>query len=516
MDSIPLGTVISTFEGPSTAQFTFVVTEPTVRRGQYVQVDTANGKLIAFVGELVRANRYFERAESVSEYEKQARKHPSGDHTFLTEFPAREWEYVLANCKILGVFEAGALGRVGVPPSPGDRVQLVPSELLGQFAGFVENGLQLGTLLSHDVSAKLDLTRLLQKHVAILGISGSGKSHSVGVLIEELLDRKVEDGRMAVVAFDVHGEYIGFADARRNPSYAKKTVVVDGEKVRIATHKLSSKMLAEFIPELSATQGRELDKIIRGLKRAMKEGGAAFDLGELVGAVEKSAMKENVKGPLAAWLSSLRGMRLFSRSDFPSVKGVVKPGQLTVFDLSAINSQKKKQIILGYFAQKMFAGRQKGKLPPYLMLVEEAHNFAREKAPKGGAISRHIIETVAREGRKFGASLCLVSQRPVQLSTTALSQCNTFMIFRITNPYDLDHIKQSCEAIDIDTANAITTLRVGEGIVIGEAVNHPLFLRVRLRKTVKGGKSVELAELAKQFEAGAMKELTVEDVEGFV
>ncbi len=515
MHALALGTVISTMEGPSTEQFFFVVTEPGVRRGQYVQIDSASGPLIACVSELVRANRYFERAESVSEYEKQART-KAGEHSFLTEFPARDWEYVLAHCKVLGLFDHGALCRVGFPPSPGDRVYPVPETLLSDFAGFASSGLHLGSLLQHEVDARVDLTRLLQKHVAVLGISGSGKSHCVGVLIEELLDRKPEDGRVAVVAYDVHGEYTGFADVRRNPAYAKKTIVVDGTKIRIATHKLSSRMLSEFIPELSATQGRELDKIIRGLKKAMKEGGVAFDLAELVQAVEKSAMKENVRGPLAAWLSSLRGMRLFSRSDYPNLRQVVKPGQLTVFDLSGITQQKKKQIILGYFANKLFVGRQKEKVPPFILLVEEAHNFAREQAPKGGAISRSIIETIAREGRKFGASLCLVSQRPVQLSTTALSQCNTFMIFRITNPYDLDHIKQSCEAIDADTANAITTLRVGEGIVIGEAVNHPLFLRVRLRKTVKAGSSRTLSEMAKAFEQHSVREMTVEDVEGFV
>jgi DNA helicase HerA-like ATPase len=513
----PLGTVISTFEGPSTQQFAFVVTQPSVRRGQYVLVNSqSGGPLVGFVSELVRANRYFERAESVSEYEKQAKKNPSGQHTFLTEFPALDWEYVIANCRIMGILDGKDLTRVGVPPAPGDRVLPMPDDQLFDFCGFMPDGLDMGKLVHHPVQAKLDLTRLMQKHLAILGISGSGKSYSVAVLLEELMNRTPQQGRVSVVVFDVHGEYLGFADARKNPQFAQKTVVVDCNKVRIACHKLNSRMLKEFIPDMSSSGGRELDRIIFKMRKSMKEGGSAFDLPELIAQVESSDMGKNVKEPLAAWLTSLRPLRLFSRSDYPSVKQVVKPGFLTIFDLSDVTNQKKKQIILAYFAGKMFTGRQKDKVPPFVLLVEEAHNFAREKVAKGGAISKSIIETIAREGRKFGASLCLVSQRPVQLSTTALSQCNSCMIFRITNPFDLKHIQESAEAIDSDTAGAITSLRVGECIVIGEAVNQPLFIRVRQRTTHKGGKGSNLADLARNYEKNSTRELAVEDVESFI
>ncbi|MEK6954690.1 MAG: ATP-binding protein, partial [Candidatus Micrarchaeota archaeon] len=175
-------------------------------------------------------------------------------------------------------------------------------------------------------------------------------------------------------------------------------------------------------------------------------------------------------------------------------------GNLVVFDLSSIVSIQKKQIIVSYISEKMFALRRKEELPPYVMIVEEAHNFAPEKAEKKYATSKSIINTVAREGRKFGASLCLISQRPVQLSTTALSQCNTMLIMRITNPYDLKHIGESAEAIDADTQNQISSLRVGEGVIIGEAVNYPVFVRIRNRKTKKAGKGETLEDLAKRFE----------------
>ena len=92
---------------------------------------------------------------------------------------------------------------------------------------------------------------------------------------------------------------------------------------------------------------------------------------------------------------------------------------------------------------------------------------------------------MAREGRKFHASICLISQRPVKLSTTALSQCNTQIIMRITNPSDLSHIRESAEAISSEELEAISGLGVGEALVIGEAAKYPFFFKFRKRESIE-------------------------------
>jgi DNA helicase HerA-like ATPase len=174
---------------------------------------------------------------------------------------------------------------------------------------------------------------------------------------------------------------------------------------------------------------------------------------------------------------------------------------MTILDFSTIDSLRKKQILVAMIARRLFHLRKRGKIPPFLLLIEEAHNFAREKAEERDAVSRSIIETIAREGRKFGASLCLISQRPVNLSTTALSQCNTHIILRVTNPNDLDHIQKSSEGIDSRVVKSITSLKVGEAIIVGEAVNYPVFVSVRDRKSIKREKGAPLHQQAIEFEA---------------
>ncbi|MEJ2278283.1 MAG: ATP-binding protein [Candidatus Lokiarchaeota archaeon] len=130
------------------------------------------------------------------------------------------------------------------------------------------------------------------------------------------------------------------------------------------------------------------------------------------------------------------------------------------------------------------------------MILEEAHQFCPEAA-QSKAISKSIIETIAREGRKFMACLCLISQRPKRLSTTSLSQLNSKMILNIKNPYDLKHLMDSSEAINKEYADMISTLGVGEMLLMGNAINYPIFINVRERKFKSKKENISLKESCK-------------------
>jgi DNA helicase HerA-like ATPase len=175
---------------------------------------------------------------------------------------------------------------------------------------------------------------------------------------------------------------------------------------------------------------------------------------------------------------------------------------------------KEKQILVAYVARKLFEARRAGAIPPFLLVVEEAHNFAPEGTSREGAISRSIIEKIAREGRKFHACLCLVSQRPIQLSTTALSQCNSHIILRVTNPYDLDHIGKSSEGLTADVLKTISSLRVGEALIVGEAVKFPQILKLRERKSKKSERGIPLEKACTDFTA--VREQRQKDMAAFI
>ncbi len=510
----PIGTVITTEESPSTSEFSFVFdpNEKGVKKGQYVQTDSEQGTVFGYIAEIFRSNRYFERAESVAEYERVS--------AMSNNFPTSSWEYIIAQVKVLGVSKEKFFQRCSIPPVPGAKMFSADEQLLKHFLGLKDNGLLIGKIQHHSTEARLDLTRLVQKHLAILAMSGAGKSHLSTVLIEELLDRKREDGRIAVVVIDIHGEYMGFADG----AYADRTKIINvGDRKRgfaYPMRKVIPEMIEEWMPMLSYAQKALLHNILTELHSEYKKNRKAYGFKDLMARIdeyqqENSKTDKNVKPALKRTLRELQRMRLLSENrENPRLLEDVKPGNLLVMDFSEVDSLRKKQVIVSMMARKLFNLRRKGRIPPFLLVVEEAHNFAREKAEENEAVSRSVIETIAREGRKFGAALCLITQRPVNLSTTALSQCNTHIILRVTNPNDLDHIQQSSEGIDARIAKSITSLRTGEGIIVGEATNAPIFVDVRNIRIRKKEKGRPLAELAAEFER--MREKREEDAEAFL
>jgi DNA helicase HerA-like ATPase len=498
-----IGTVISTLEGPSTNEFSFVVNEVKevlIRKGQFVQLSVEDGLLIARVAEIIKTNRYFMQAESVREYTREGKA--------LDEFfPVNRWEYLVAQAIPLGIWSDGKEKRVSFPPSPGTKVYKADEKILFNFLGLdAERGLNIGKIEFHDLDAKLNLTRLFQKHCSILAQTGFGKSYLVSVMIEEILKRSNEFGKPALIVVDPHGEYVGFSEDAR---FSSSTRVFGKDEIKISASNLSSYQIAEFIPSITHVGVRELAKVIGELKKQKK----VYGIDELISALETSNINPKTKLPLLAWLSELSLTNLFGKYDSPEIDELVKAGQLSVLNLSDFIHLNEKQIVLTYIARKLFNLRRANLIPPFILFIEESHQFCPEQVEKREAISKGIIETIAREGRKFNACLVLITQRPIKLSTTALSQCDSHIIMHITNPYDLDHIGKSCEGVTSDMLKLIPGLKVGEAIITGGVVNYPLLVKIRERESKVSEMGARLEDAVLDFNKKAQQK--IEDLDAF-
>jgi hypothetical protein len=500
MQKKEIGTVICTINGPNSSEFSFVITKATesipVRKGHFVELQGEDGKIIAAVSEIFKTNRYFERAEAVKEFERNA--------PIKTIFPVDKWEYVIANAKLLGVYNNGKTVKADYPPSPGEKVYLADDNTLSSIIGFdSEAGLNIGTLYQHNTKVSLNLTRLLQKHVAVLAMSGAGKSYLSSVIIEELLSRQREQGRLAAVVIDVHGEYTAFAEKPHRSGiddFSDRVKVMKGSYFEIAAKHLTAATIMELAPQMSLIQARELGRIIDEMRKKMKETKQAFDLLDIIKAIEiDERMNPRVKEALLGWLYDIESLKIVAREENPKLDEALTPGKAIIIDLSDTVNLRRKQIIVTYLATRLFSLRRREEVPPFALILEEAHQFCPEGS-RSHAPSRGIIETIAREGRKFFASLVLISQRPVRLSTTVLSQCNTHVIMRVTNPYDLDHIGESSEGIDRSALDTISSLRAGEALIVGSATNFPVFVHVRERKSNEPKLSRSLEDVAKTFD----------------
>ena len=494
MNEEVLGTVVSTMEGPSPSRVDFVVVNGKAHKGMFVELEYSEGTMICMVDELIKTNRYFERPDSVKAIGDELEKN----------FPAADWEFLIAKAKPLGVFTEKLIQRSTFPPSPGTKVFVAENSNIKRFLKLDDEGLNLGQIQFHGVAMKLNLSRLLQKHLALIAQSGAGKSYCVSVILEELLNRKKEQGQIAVIAFDTHGEYTCFGEpTTEKKDFSNKTKVIDASKIKISLANVPKHFLEKLLPSLTPVQKRELFRIMNKLKQEMKNGVGPFGIDAV--RAETNELDSKSAFPINSALDDLEKMNLFSKVDSPAVLNLLKPGELLVVDLNGIINQQKKQLIVAYFSSKLFNARRMKRAPPFVMLVEEAHNFIPEGTASEYALARPTLQTIAREGRKFCASLILVSQRPKKLDTTTLANCNTHIILRVTNPYDLDHIKQSSEGLDANSTNMISSLRVGEAMIVGEAVSAPTFFKVRERESSPSRHETTLEDAARNYSLDAEK-----------
>jgi DNA helicase HerA-like ATPase len=495
---LKVGTIFNVNQIPDVSKFPFVISKRKdrvlVKKGLFVYTKTSEGFLIGIVEKILLLNEYFSDALTIKAYNE------NNPNILKGLFPSEDFEFAIAIVKTLGIIEfkektkkeIKKILRMTYPASPGAEVYLVEEDILSIFIGFdIAQGLYLGKVKVSNFDAKINLNRLLNKHIAILSISGGGKSYFTSVLIEELLERDNSYGTPAIILIDVHGEYLYLKNI---PELKNKVKIQNISYFQIAVPKLNAWAFKKYQEQISYVQVRELDKYIRKLRKDEDKKGF-YTLRDIINSIEKeSDGSKSSKQALIGWLSELDNLAIFGPQENPLLNNIVNQQELTIFNFANEISIRKKQIIVNYLSSQLFYLRRMNKIPPFLLIIEEAHQFCPEAA-HSKAISKTTIETIAREGRKFMASLCLISQRPKKLSTTALSQLNTKIIFNIKNPYDLKHLMDSSEAISKEYSGMISSLGVGEMLLIGNAINYPLFIDIRERRYKSKVESVSLEEI---------------------
>jgi DNA helicase HerA-like ATPase len=144
---------------------------------------------------------------------------------------------------------------------------------------------------------------------------------------------------------------------------------------------------------------------------------------------------------------------------------------------------------------------------PVFIFVEEAHRFI---PAIGSTHSGRMIKKIAAEGRKFGVFLVVVTQRPSRIHSDALSQCNSQIIMRITNPKDQEAVAASSERLGETLLNDLPGLNTGEAVIVGEMTRAPIMARIGKRTTREGGSDINIMGKMKEAVEKA-KEETLEN-----
>ena len=405
--------------------------------------------------------------------------------------------------------------------TPGQPIYIASSELLARFYAYPpEASLYVGNLISRpEVPVYLNINGF-RRHVAILAQTGAGKSYLTGVLIEELVERGA-----TIVVIDPHADYVflsqtadggthSFSDrvtVFQNPESTGRYSKKDIGRVEPYTVKFADLGFEDICSVCGI--GIHFTNIRAGLERAIENLRSRNVVympedveSELKAVAEDEDLKRDIRQgaqDAVKYIRRLRSLRVFSRSGVP-IDRIIQPYHVSVIDLSGLDNRSTDYIASRLLSDIYVAVTSGSFRYPVFLVVEEAHNFV---PPDGDTRSFPVIRRIAAEGRKFGIFLLLISQRPVKVHPDSLSQCNSQIVLKITNPKDQNAIRESSERLSEDLIADLPGLNVGEAIIVGDITRTPVMIRVRPRKTKEGGADIDVVSRLRQARKAAGVEL---------
>jgi len=425
----------------------------------------------------------------------------------------QEKDKAIARVSILGFSDKrGNIRTPRMPFRPGSYVYKADDGLIKRVLGLKTDGLYVGLLdNSESLRVTLDPKKLITKHLAILAKTGTGKSYFASVLMEEFIENKIP-----AVIIDPHGEYSGLREPNQkqeeikfmqrfkvHPKGYKNNLqifcleknLIQGTKKLKLNGRLGYQEIFEMLPfKLTASQLSVLYSVIKDSETAK------YTLHELKKEVESSPSK--AKWNVLSVLDYLSKTGIFDTTHFVKPENLVKKGKMSIVNMRGVEPDIQ-QLLVYKIIKDLFEARKAGKIPAFLLVVEEAHNFCPERGFGGEVISSKILRTIASEGRKFGMGLTIISQRPARVDKNVLSQCTTQVFLRITNPNDLKSIIESVEGVTRGIESEIRRLPIGTGLIVG-AIDHPLIVDIRIKRTNHAGAAMIVEKRKKSEESDTL------------
>ena len=404
-------------------------------------------------------------------------------------------------------------------------------------SGEVSSSLSLGKYtLDEQAVAYLDANKFFQRHAVIVGSTGSGKSYATARLVEQISELP----NCNAILFDLHGEYKTLtADGIKHYKIAGPNEVVQGKSLDegilyfpywLLGYEDMISMLVERTDQNAPNQSMVLSRTVTAAKlqylkernetdliknftvdspipyhleyvlkelkrlntekvkgeRGEKQGDFYGKLSRLIARLE-NRMSDRRLGFMMnppkevnemSWLEKLANYLVCGRDHQVDKKGGVK-----IIDFSEVPSDIL-PLVIGRVASLIFSIQlwtDKENRHPIALLCDEAHLYIPDKISHGTGIfesSQRYFERIAKEGRKYGVGLVVISQRPSEVNKTVLSQCNNFVALRLTNAEDQNVIKRLLPDSLGGFADLLPVLDTGEAIVVGDASLLPSRIRI--------------------------------------
>ena len=390
------------------------------------------------------------------------------------------------------------------------------NELAMAYACDAETAVRVGCIQQDPtIPAMIKVDEMLGKHFAILGTTGTGKSCTVALILRRILEKNPQ---AHILLLDVHREYAqsfrGMSEIITPDNMALPFWLLNfDEAVEIiigqqANREADVEVLRDIIPIAKArymgNQRRDKTGALRA-RDAVVESNIGVDTpipyrtSDLTGVLEEYIGKLELRGELAPYKRVKARIEAISRDP----RYAFMFGSLTVQDNMAqvlarlfripVNGKPIAILELGGLPSEIinvvvsvlarlafdFGVWSAGKVP-ITFVCEEAHRYVPNDKTTGFEPTKRAISRIAKEGRKYGVSLCIVTQRPAELDPTILSQCNTIFSMRLTNERDQDILRAGISDAAASLLEFMSTMGSGEAITFGEGVALPTRIKFDL------------------------------------
>lgn len=478
---------------------------PIGQYGSIVRIHCGKTILYGYVSRL-RMKAEYEREKGVLSEDGTARiveidLFGQGEWVRVEREKSQDWELS---------FERG----LNVFPLPQQRVHLTPTTELKHVYGAQQGaaiavGEYVGT---HGTPAYLDMNELLCKHTAVLGSTGSGKSAAVAAILRSILERGPEKGYKTwtpcIIILDPHNEFSSAFPGQHN------RLCTDEGSLTLPYWFLDlQETLALLVGKTEFVATSQSNIIKAALLAARQEGAGILKLPvdsitvdspvpyrlerlkELITADRPT--QQSKQDSHNSILDKLEVLRRDSRMTFlmqewdgnidgfaDIANALMGCGQMIrVVDLSGIPNEvagaTASAIARLLFQMKLWQTQAERESSPVLLVCEEAHRYVPNRGEAQYAAAQEAIRRLAKEGRKYGIGIMLVSQRPSEVETTVLSQCNTWVVLRITNDSDREQVRSILPDSLSGLTKVLSGLRRREAIVAGQAILLPSRVLIR-------------------------------------
>lgn len=391
----------------------------------------------------------------------------------LLSFMSKNDNLEVATVRVLGKLDKEMVTNAYVPPKPMEDVKRLTLERLEKILGVRQDidGIHIGNILPYNHPIKIDPYQLIEKHFGVLAMSGAGKSNLISLILKEFAQK---DLGIRVVVLDMHNEYYKFA--RKFPT---KYISIDSSDIRLPNEHLNKYILN--LEEFSEKQKQYLNNAFKDLSNRYSP--SINDL------IEYFNKKDDSTARAISWrLEKIKEYGIFAESVESNLFNKIDllRSRSLIINFSDSYQNENLMVIRAYGLLEELLKYRKGlgsignnpRIPPVLVIVEEAHLLASNEAIEN-SLTQGVLTRIAREGRKFGLCLGIVSQRPHYLNQTVMAQLNVQIFLRMVNPNDLDYIKNVSEYLDQTDINSIPDLMPGQAIVAG-LYKYPLFMQFNL------------------------------------